>query len=239
MQYAKLEWINNQPYSLDFNDFYFSTDNSLEETEYVFIEHNQLKSRFSSLETESFTVIETGFGTVLNFLAVAAHWMALEPKHAQLRYISIEKFPLTLADLARAHAVWLQLAVISGELLQYYTNIKSGINAYSLAEGRIQLGLHADDISYTLPLISQKADAWLLDGFAPAKNAEMCSSTVFEHIANLFKTNTTFATFTSASTVRRGLQSAGFKVKKKASFGKKREMLSGVFAGGALIGKHD
>ena len=239
MQFAKLEWINNQPYSLDFNDVYFSTDDGLEETEYVFIEHNQLKTRFSSLDKESFTVIETGFGTGLNFLAVAAHWMALAPKHAQLRYISIEKFPLTLADLARAHAVWPQLAVISGELLQYYTNIKAGINAYSLAGGRIQLGLHADDISYTLPLISQKADAWLLDGFAPAKNAEMWSSTVFEHIANLSKTNTTFATFTSASTVRRGLQSAGFEVKKQAGFGKKREMLSGVFAGGALIGKHD
>ena len=239
MQFAKLEWINNQPYSLDFNDVYFSTDDGLEETEYVFIEHNQLKARFSSLDKESFTVIETGFGTGLNFLAVAAHWMALAPKHAQLRYISIEKFPLTLADLARAHAVWPQLAVISGELLQYYTNIKSGINAYSLAGGRIQLDLHADDISYTLPLISQKADAWLLDGFAPAKNAEMWSSTVFEHIANLSKTNTTFATFTSASAVRRGLQTAGFEVKKQAGFCKKREMLSGVFAGGALIGKHD
>ena len=86
MQFAKLEWINNQPYSLDFNDIYFSTDDGLEETEYVFIEHNQLKARFSSLEKESFTVIETGFGTGLNFLAVAAHWLALAPKHAQLRF---------------------------------------------------------------------------------------------------------------------------------------------------------
>ena len=239
MQFAKLEWINNQPYSLDFNDVYFNSQNGLQETEYVFIEHNQLKARFSSLDKESFTVIETGFGTGLNFLAVAAHWMALAPKHAQLRYISIEKFMLSLADLARAHSVWPQFAVISRELLQFYTNIKAGINTYSIAEGRIQLDLHADDISYTLPLISQKADAWLLDGFAPAKNAEMWSSTVFEHIANLSKTNTTFATFTSASTVRRGLQTAEFKVKKQVGFGKKREMLSGVFAGGALIGKYD
>ena len=86
MQFAKLEWINNQPYSLDFNDIYFNSQNGLQETEYVFIEHNQLKARFSSLEKESFTVIETGFGTGLNFLAVAAHWLALAPKHAQLRF---------------------------------------------------------------------------------------------------------------------------------------------------------
>ena len=239
MQFSKLEWINNQPYSLDFNDIYFNSQNGLQETEYVFIEHNQLKARFSSLEKESFTVIETGFGTGLNFLAVAAHWLALAPKHAQLRYISIEKFPLTLADLARTHSVWPQFAVISSELLQCYTNIKAGINTYSIAEGRIQLDLHADDISYTLPLISQKADAWLLDGFAPAKNAEMWSGHVFEHIANLSQNNTTFATFTSAGAVRRGLQTARFKVKKQVGFGKKREMLSGVFAGDAPIGKHD
>ena len=243
MQFAKLEWINNQPYSLDFNDIYFNSENGLQETEYVFIEHNQLKTRFSSLETslekESFTVVETGFGTGLNFLTVAIHWLALAPKYAQLRYISIEKYPLTLLDLARAHAMWPQLAVISNELLQEYTNIKAGINVYSLAGGRIQLVLHADDIAVVLPLISQKADAWLLDGFAPAKNAEMWSRNVFEHIANLSQNNTTFATFTSASAVRRGLQTVGFKVRKQAGFGKKREMLSGIFAGDTPTAKHD
>ena len=239
MQFAKLEWINNQPYSLDFNDIYFNSENGLQETEYVFIEHNQLKARFSSLEKESFTIVETGFGTGLNFLAVATHWLALAPKHAQLRYISIEKFPLTLADLARAHALWPQLAVISEELLQDNAHIKAGINLYSLAGGRIQLALHADDISFALPLISQKADAWLLDGFAPAKNAEMWSRHVFEHIANLSQNNTTFATFTSASAVRRTLQAVGFKVNKEAGFGKKREMLSGFFAGDNPTAKHD
>ena len=239
MQFAKLEWINNHPYSLDFNDVYFNSQNGLQETEYVFIEHNQLKARFSSLEKESFTIIETGFGTGLNFLAIAAHWLALTPKHAQLRYISIEKFPLTLADLAWAHSVWPQFAVISSELLQCYTNIKAGINTYSIAEGRIQLDLHADDISHTLPPLSQKADAWVLDGFAPAKNVEMWSSEVFFHIKRLSDTGTTFATFTSASEVRRGLQAAGFNVQKHTGFGKKREMLSGVLLGDAPIGKHE
>lgn len=239
MQFSKLEWINNQPYSLDFNDVYFNSQNGLQETEYVFIEHNQLKARFSSLEKKSFTVIETGFGTSLNFLAVAAHWLALASKHAQLRYISIEKFPLTLADLACAHSVWPQFAVISSELLQCYTNIKAGINTYSIAEGRIQLDLHADDISYALPLISQKADAWVLDGFAPAKNAEMWSNEVLSHIERLSTAGTTFATFTSASEVRRGLQTAGFHVQKHTGFGKKREMLSGFFVGDAPIGKHE
>jgi tRNA 5-methylaminomethyl-2-thiouridine biosynthesis bifunctional protein len=234
MQFANIQWqahINgtNQPYSLDFNDVYFSTDDGLQETEYVFIEHNQLKQRFASLENSHFTIIETGFGSGLNFLAVAAHWLALAPLSAQLNYIGIEKYPLKLADLIRAQNSWPQFSNISNELAQNYTTLKAENNIFCLAEGRIQLDLQVDDVSIALPLISQKTDAWLLDGFAPAKNAEMWSNDVFAHIARLSRIGTTFATFTSASQVRRGLQAVGFDVQKQAGFGKKREMLSGVF----------
>ena len=234
MQFANIQWqesihCKETPYSIDFNDVYFNSDNGLQETEYVFIEHNQLKQRFATLENSTFTIIETGFGTGLNFLAIAAHWLVLAPPSAALHYISIEKFPLTLADLTRSHVCWPQFAAISSELLQQYTNITAGNNVFSMPEGRIQLALQADDISIAMPKISQKADAWLLDGFAPAKNDEMWSKEVLTHIARLSKTSTTFATFTSAGVVRRGLQAVGFNVQKHAGFGKKREMLSGVF----------
>ena len=234
MQFSNIKWINNNPYSIDFNDIYFSTNDGLEETEYVFIEHNQLKQRFSSLENSRFTIVETGFGTGLNFLAVVAHWLALAPLDAELHYFSIEKYPLTLIDLTRAHALWPQFAEISSEFLQKYAKLKTGNNIFSMAGSRIQLSLQTDDISHALPQITQKADAWLLDGFAPAKNAEMWSNEVFTQIARLSKLNTTFATFTSAGVVRRGLQAVGFKVEKHTGFGKKREMLSGVFTGNAI-----
>ena len=37
----------------------------------------------------------------------------------------------------------------------------------------------------------------------------------------------TFSTFTAASAVRKGLENAGFNIKKRKGFGKKRECLSG------------
>ncbi len=229
MQFSNIKWINNNPYSIDYNDIYFSTDDGLQETEYVFIQGNQLKQRFASHDISHFTIIETGFGTGLNFLAVAALWLALAPVGAKLQYISIEKYPLTLADLSRAHASWLQFAAISHELLQHYAKLKAGNNIYNMAAGLIQLTLQADDILDAIPQISQIVDAWILDGFAPAKNPDMWRPALFEHMARLSHTNTTFATFTSAGVVRRGLQATGFDVKKHAGFGKKREMLSGVF----------
>ena len=229
MQYANIKWINKNPYSIDFNDIYFSTEDGINETEYVFIQQNQLEKRFKSLKKNHFTIIETGFGTGLNFLAASQYWLGLAPPGTTLHYISIEKFPLKLDDLRRAHETWPQFVAISPELLQQYSSLKVGINIFSIAGGRIQVTLWADDVLQALPQISQKADAWFLDGFAPAKNSEMWSIEVFGYMTRLSQKNTTFATFTSASAVRRSLQAASFTVKKHPGFGKKREMLSGIF----------
>lgn len=235
MQFARIEWRENKgthhPYSLDFNDIYFNTVDGLQETEHVFITHNQLQQRFSNAHLSNYTVIETGFGTGLNFLAVSALWLKLTPENATLRYIGIEKTPLSLADLTRAQALWPQFTEISQALIAQYATLKTGTNQFSLAAGRIQLDFQAEDISLAMPKLTQIADTWLLDGFAPAKNAAMWSSEVFAQMARLSKKGTTFATFTSAGDVKRGLQAAGFVVSKHKGFGKKREMLSGIFTG--------
>jgi tRNA 5-methylaminomethyl-2-thiouridine biosynthesis bifunctional protein len=57
----------------------------------------------------------------------------------------------------------------------------------------------------------------------------MWTDTLFNLMANLSSTKTTFATFTAASAVNRGLTAAGFAVTKIKGFGKKRNMLLGEF----------
>ena len=231
MQFANICWekINSQPYSVDFNDVYFNSENGLAETEYVFIAQNQLQSRFQNLSAPTFTIIETGFGTGLNFFCAATHFLSLAPANAKLIFISIEKFPLTPIDMQKAVNFWPKFATIASEFLAKYIDLKPNLNNINIAKSRIQLALWAGDVLDVLPQISQKVDAWFLDGFAPAKNAEMWSNDVFKHLARLSQTGTTFATFTSAGAVRIGLQAIDFNVKKKTGFGKKREMLSGVY----------
>lgn len=237
MKFANLEWRNidnnSQPYSLDFNDIYFNSTNGLAETEYVFIAQNQLLQRYKNLTSPTFTIIETGFGTGLNFLCAAEYFLALAPADAKLKYVSIEKHPLKCGDMQKAMQLFLgvrpQFSAISSEFLLKYINLKPNLNEMNMAGSRIQLGLWLDDVLDALPQITQPADAWFLDGFAPAKNAAMWSDEVFKHIARNSRAGTTFATFTSAGAVRRGLQAAGFEVKKQAGFGKKREMLTGKF----------
>lgn len=228
---AKIEWRNAQPYSSQYDDVYFSTDDGLAETEYVFLQHNQLAQRWQSLTENVFTITETGFGTGLNFLCAWDLWQKTAPKTAQLHFVSTEKFPLSHANLKQALDLWPTFKVLSEALLQQYQNMSNSFHRLIFDGGRVTLTLLIGDANQTLPQLKAEVDAWFLDGFAPSKNPEMWQPAIFQQMARLSHSQTTFATFTSAGEVKRALQSADFEVQKAPGFGKKREMLFGRFVG--------
>ncbi len=234
--HAEIEWRDGQPYASAFQDVYFSSDDGLLETEYVFIQGNHLLSRwqqanFDSLNRSHFTIAETGFGTGLNFLCAAKLWLKVAPVKATLHFISTEKYPLCLQDMAKALAYWPDLNTLSQPFLTQYQALLGSTQTISLFDNRIQLTLLIGDAITRLHGIHTEIDTWFLDGFAPSKNPEMWLPALFERMAALSNAETTFATFTSAGEVRRGLMAAGFEVNKRSGFGKKREMLTGRFLG--------
>lgn len=222
------EWRDGQPYSSQFQDVYFSTEDGLAETEYVFLQGNNLAQRFSQLKNDRFTIIETGFGTGLNFLCTARLWLNNAPANSTLHFTTIEKYPLSVGEIEASHKLWPKLKPMSLPLLAQYPNLLTS-KTVPLYDDRVRLTLLLGDANRTLATLHTTADAWFLDGFAPAKNPEMWQPSLFQKMATLSKNNTTFATFTSASDVRRGLQAAGFEVSKRQGFGKKREMLVGKY----------
>ncbi|OAM53038.1 FAD-dependent cmnm(5)s(2)U34 oxidoreductase [Methylovorus sp. MM2] len=226
---AKLDWIDGQPFSTQYGDIYFSRESGLDETRYVFLEKNRLRERWQSLTTDHFTIAETGFGTGLNFLCTWQLWNECAPANARLHFISTEKYPLSLADMRKALSLWHELSAQTAELLMQYQWITEGWHRVVFEHGRITLTLIIGDVAETLPQLRASVDAWFLDGFAPAKNSDMWQQRLFDEMARLSHKGTTFATFTSAGIVKRGLQAAGFSVKKSVGFGKKREMLIGEY----------
>ena len=58
---------NGAPYCQRFDDIYFDTESGTEQSDFVFIQKNQIEIRLSK-KIETFTIAETGFGTGLNFL---------------------------------------------------------------------------------------------------------------------------------------------------------------------------
>jgi len=218
--------MKGAPRSKQFDDVYFSAEDGLAETTHVFLNGNDLPARWGS--ARHFTIAETGFGTGLNFLAV---WKLFEDNrtHGQsLEFISVEKYPLSADEIAEVLKDWdKQLGSHHrAALCKYYPEKCQGECILALTE-YVTLRLFFGDVNEILPSMEAEVDCWFLDGFKPSSNPDMWSETVFEHMARLSKQGASFATFTAAGFVRRGLQAAGFEVRKVPGYGRKREMIVG------------
>ena len=236
LEHAALNWDENSlPISSEFDDVYFSKASGLDETRYVFLQHNRLPERWESFDFSQgtpFVIAETGFGTGLNFLCAWQAFLQHAPADARLHFISVEKFPLTQEDLKKSLSIWPELKALADQLIEVYPLPIPGVHRRHFAcasgsTGRIQLTLLQGDASELFSQLEAKVDAWFLDGFAPAKNPEMWTPELFQAIRRLSDHGTTVATFTAAGIVRNGLKAAGFDIKKTKGFGRKRHMVCG------------
>lgn len=231
----QLHWgASSAPKSVHFDDIYFSEVSGLDESRFIFQQGNQLAQRWQQHPSARFTIAETGFGTGLNFLSCWQLWRQLRSPQAVLHYISVERYPLRRADLLRAVSAWPELAELATELTRNYPPPLPGQQRLLLDQGRVVLDLVFTDVIESLQeLASDQAvqvDAWFLDGFTPARNPDMWVPRLFTLMSQLSAPLATFATFTAASAVRRGLSEAGFTITRGPGYGGKREMLRGIMA---------
>lgn len=234
---AQLYWsVEGVPVSNVYDDVYFNTENGLEEIEHNFIECNFLTERFANLAPKaSFRIVETGFGSGLNFLRAVELFLEKANPSSELHFISFEKHPMVLEDLTKAHQLLpknrTKFIQAAKDLQANYPLLLPGWHDVYLFENRVRLTLWFGDVQKGLPELDAslgcKMDAWFLDGFAPVKNPDMWTATLYQQMARLSHESTTFSTFTAAGDVRRGLAKAGFEVKKRSGFGLKREMCFG------------
>ncbi len=224
-----LSWTDNHaPKSEVFADSYCSDDNTLAEIDYVFIQHNQLVSRFQ--ESSHFCLAETSFGTGLNFLRIVQLWLK-NTKHQDktLHFISFEKHPLSKEELQKLHQRFPELNPLSKQLLDAYPCRLPGWHSIELFNKQIKLTLWLGDVLQALPEMDFKVDAWVLNGFAPFCNEQLWQPRLYSQMARLSHEKTTFATFNVTAEVQRGLQKAGFQVQKIAGFKNKPEICFGHF----------
>ncbi|WP_101756584.1 tRNA (5-methylaminomethyl-2-thiouridine)(34)-methyltransferase MnmD [Oceanicoccus sp. KOV_DT_Chl] len=243
LQTAEIEWLDDDiPQAKHFNDIYFSKLQGLDETRYVFLQHNQLEQRWQQLTPEqTFTIAETGFGSGLNFLAAWQLWQRTAPLHARLQFVSVEKYPLKKSDLIRVLAVWDELKPFAEQLIDHYPTLTAGQHLIDFPDSNVSLLLIFDDAIAGLEQLRcselndyrdhhpYHIDAWFLDGFTPTRNPQLWNDTLYAIIADLSGESTSLATFTASSAVRHGLGQQGFHIQKAPGFGTKREMLTGRF----------
>ncbi|WP_372841745.1 tRNA (5-methylaminomethyl-2-thiouridine)(34)-methyltransferase MnmD [Phaeovulum sp.] len=211
-----LEWrAGDLPVSTRFGDPYFSLDNGLAEARHVFLAGNDLPARLCP----GFAVAELGFGTGLNMLALALE----ADRHAgPIRFTSFEAYPMSAPEIARALAAFPEANAIAQPFLAAWTK---GIRKFSL--GALTVEVVIGDARETLPQWQGMADAWFLDGFSPARNPELWSPELMAEVARHTAPQGSFATYTAAGHVRRGLNAAGFTVTRLPGHGHKRHMTAG------------
>ena len=236
-----------------FGDVYHPQAGAIAQARQVFLAGNGLPERWA--HQSRFTILETGFGLGNNFLATWSAWRQDPQRCRHLVFASIEKHPLTAADLARVHGLdggeeqqdpehrllatalharWPQLT--PGLHVLHFDGADAQVHADdSLAQSgpggwRVTLLLGLGDIADLLPQLMLLADAFYLDGFAPARNPDMWQPALLGRINRLAAPGATVATWSTARVMRDALAQAGFDVEKAPGFASKRDMCSGVYA---------
>ena len=224
---------NNNPV---YDDCYFSEEGGYDESLWVFVNGNNLE-RFSRLD--DICAGETGFGTGLNFLALAGYLNSdFNNYSATLDYFSCEKYPLSPEKVSilllplfrnRKNCLDEYLSLYSS----LYSDLKPGLNTFNikLCNINILLSYFFGDAEDGLPLIGRERDIWFLDGHDPVKNPDMWSSRIFDLVGEKSHQGTTLSTYTAKGAVKKGLRESGFFIKRRKGYGRKRHMISGVYSG--------
>ncbi|PWE32523.1 FAD-dependent oxidoreductase [Maritimibacter sp. 55A14] len=215
---AEIVWREGGgPVSARFDDPYFSLQDGLAETRHVFLAGNGLPERMHA----GFHIAELGFGTGLNLLAAWQCWLETGLP-GRLRFTSFEAYPMRAADMARALGAFPALAPLTAPLLEAWSRGETRLVTESL-EAQVILG----DARARLPEWTGRADAWFLDGFAPARNPELWDAALLREVARHTAPGGSFATYTAAGHIRRALAQAGFAVTRLPGYGTKRHMTAG------------
>ena len=114
---------NGTPYCQRFDDIYFDSKSGTLQSNFVFIQKNQIKNRLKTAK-KTFTIAETGFGTGLNFLLTLQAYQEVQQNSdraiAPLHFISVDKSPLSKTQLQQSLSILPQLETLSRSLVASY-----------------------------------------------------------------------------------------------------------------------
>jgi tRNA 5-methylaminomethyl-2-thiouridine biosynthesis bifunctional protein len=227
---SPVQWLpDGTPHNPRFNDRYRGDGDDgrggILQARHVFLDGCELPHAWR--EAPSWTILETGFGLGLNFLATWQAWRADPQAPRHLHYVAIEAWPPTADDLQRGGAPYPELAPLARELAVRWTGLLPGFHRLAFNEGRVQLTLCVGEVRAMLRELRFEADAVYLDGFTPALNPDMWDPHTLKAVSHLCRRGTRVATWTIARSVRDGLAQNGFIVEKAPGLPPKRDCLHG------------
>jgi hypothetical protein len=163
-----LSWRDGVPVSRRFDDPFYSLEDGLAEARHVFLGGNDLPARFR----DGFHIAELGFGTGLNFAAVALAWQEAGAT-GHLHFTSFEALSLAPEDLRRA------LAAVSGSGRHWRPVIEAALDSRSCVA---DLGITLSVVSATQGELFRYGPAAPMPGFStasPRREIRSCGKSRF------------------------------------------------------------
>lgn len=198
----------------ELDEHYHSVKGALTESKHIFINMGLRAS-----EAEEPRILEVGFGTGLNAL------LTLQESEIgrKVHYTTIERYPLSKEVTEKME----YSTLVDTETAEYYSTLhEAEWNKWVKITERFNLRKLNTDLT-TLEL-KEKYDIIYFDAFAPEKQPEMWTQTIFDMMYNSLDVHGILVTYCAKGAVRRMMQNAGFAVERLAGPPNvKREILRG------------
>lgn len=191
------------------DEHYHSVKGALTESMHIFI-----NCGLRHCCKDSVSVFEVGFGTGLN-----AALTALNTDGRAIAYHSVERYPLSESE-AEAYS-----GTFDGPVASMMRKMASATwdTPVSITPSFTLHKILGDAATVKLP---ENIDVVYFDAFAPEKQPEMWSETIFRRLYNAMSDEAVLVTYCAKGSVRRMLQSVGFTVERlPGPPGGKREIL--------------
>lgn len=230
-------------YVPELNEHYHSTRGAVQESNHIFIDKGfrfyleRLISQSATYKDRQINILEIGFGTGLNALLTL---LEAEKSSINVNYHSVELYPVSIEEAEKLN--YIGLVNKSEQNQQQVQDQQLEINKVLFLELHISPWEKAVDITPGFTLLKHKFDfsqpekfitnrlynIIYFDAFAPEKQPEMWTQEIFNKIFSLCSEGAVFTTYCAKGSVRRMLQSAGFKMERLPGPPGKREILRGT-----------
>ena len=200
----------------EWDEQYHSKHGAVQEAYHVFIKHG-----LSLFENRKISLLEIGFGTGLNAIITL-----IESKrfNLEITYTGVEAYPVTLEEVAQ---------------LDYVNELNAQALASDFEKMHNAPWEEAIELSNNFTLQKQKKDFMEIvdkdkynliyfDAFGARVQPELWTEVLFQKMYDAIGQNGVLVTYAAKGSVRRAMQSVGFKVERLPGPPGKREMLRAV-----------
>ncbi|MFZ4797793.1 MAG: tRNA (5-methylaminomethyl-2-thiouridine)(34)-methyltransferase MnmD [Bacteroidia bacterium] len=204
------------------NETYHSKNGALQESLLVFIQ-NGLANYLHKNPIETIHIFEVGFGTGLNALLTLKEAMN---RNIKIKYTCLEAFPLGFETINQLNYLNEENDILKTLFNKMHLcnwnewiEINEHFSIYKMENKLEQITTN------NLLQISNPFDLIYFDAFAPDKQPELWTTSIFKTIFDSMNIGSILVTYSAKGDVKRALREAGFIVKRLAGPVGKRHML--------------